>query len=490
MSKPVYSSENMRQWDAFTIVNEPISSVDLMERAASKACSEILKNHLFHSVSIFCGPGNNGGDGLVIARILAEQGKIVNVYHLDFAIPTEDFKINFERLPETVNVITLNKLSFEIEVKDDLIIDAIFGSGLNRPISGWIGDVTKQVNNTAIPTVAIDIPSGLFATDNQSNDGIENCIRAIETLTFMVPKMAFFYKFYDSFVGNFKTIDIGLHPDFHASPVANFVEKKDIVLRKRAKHAFKGTNGFLTIIGGLGNMTGAALIASRAAMKSGAGYVHVISTHDAKLVLNEQFPEAMWSDIIEQQIPEKTNVIAIGPGLGISDQALQILKDSMALNIPMVLDADAINLLAQHREMELNLPTNSVLTPHFGELKRLVGDIDSEEKLLEAQLNYSIKHQVYIIQKGPFSKLTTPSGEIWVNSSGNPGMASAGMGDALTGIIGSLMAQGYTAMESAMYGMFLHGYAADVVASVEGEIGLLATDVINKLPRVINDFTL
>ena len=488
MSLAIYSSEQMQQWDQFTIENEPIASIDLMERAASLATKNILGRNIFKSASIFCGPGNNGGDGLVIARLLADVKKEVTVYLLKFGEPSEDFSSNLKRLPKTVKVIELTEKESSFEADTDIIIDAVFGSGLNRAVSGRIGEVISKMNKVKAIKIAIDMPSGLFAVDNHENESFPAVFEADETLTFMAPKMPFFYPSYAGFVGNFRIIDIGLHPEFKSKSIAKFITSDDIKIQKRKTFAHKGDNGYLSILGGIGVMIGATVICGNAAFKSGVGYVNVACSEDGRFPLNTVVPEVIWQHIKNFELSEKSTSIAIGPGLGKSDLAIVVLKQILNTNLPTVLDADALNLIAEHTNLFEKLSNNCILTPHIGEIKRLVGIHRTDEELLNAQKEFSIKHQVYIIQKGPFSKLTTPEGNIFINSTGNPGMASAGMGDALTGIIGSLLAQGYSHENAAIFGMYLHGYAADLHAKDHGQIGLLASDVVNRLPEAINQF--
>lgn len=488
MSMNIYSSTQMQQWDKFTIENEPIASVDLMERAATLSAKSILGRHSFESVSIFCGPGNNGGDGLVIARLLAESGKKVELLLLDFAPQTEDFKSNFKRLPKNIKPKILNEQKHQFTCESELIVDAIFGSGLNRPVAGWIASVIASVNALEKKVIAIDIPSGLFAVDNSENSSFPNVIKAFETLTFMSPKMVFFYEEYYKYVGHFRIIDIGLHPDFLSDSSSYFVQGEDIHFKVRGRFDHKGTSGCLYLIAGFEHMTGAAIIASKAAMKAGSRYLYTACAEEGKAALNAAIPETIWVDPASNSVPTKSNAVAIGPGLGKSEESLRSLKQALQSNLPIVIDADAINLIAENPQLKTSIPKDAIMTPHMGELERLIGSFKSPEKRLEAQIKFSIEHKVYILQKGAFSKLTTPEGKVFVNSSGNPGMSTAGMGDALTGIIGAFLAQGYTAQKSAIYGMYLHGLAADVHAKDHGEIGLLASDVIDQLPKLINNF--
>ncbi|MEX1002819.1 MAG: NAD(P)H-hydrate dehydratase [Crocinitomicaceae bacterium] len=489
MSIPVYDSEKMQAWDQYTISHEPIASIDLMERAATLATKVILGSTAFQSVSIFCGPGNNGGDGLVIARLLHQQKKSVSVYLLRFGADSADFKTNRKKLPKTIPIRELSEKNHTFQSSDDLIIDAVFGSGLNRPVSGWIAQVIDEMNRLEAQKIAIDIPSGLMAKDNHKNTSFPHVFKAAQTLTFMAPKMPFFFSSYAPYVGHVRILDIGLHPDFQDDPIAKYITAADISIKKRDRFDHKNRNGVLHLIGGFEDMSGAAIIASTAAMKSGCGYLFTTSGEKSRLALNVALPEAIWRDSAAFNIPEKVDAIAIGPGLGQSELSTSILQESMKSGKPMLIDADAINLIATDQKLLDLLPANAILTPHVGELKRLIGDFESEEELLEAQLAFSKRHKVYLLQKGAYSKLTTPEGKIHINSSGNPGMGTAGMGDALSGIIGSLLAQGYTAEQAVIYGTFLHGYAADRIYVNLGEYGWTASDVIKELPHTINSFT-
>ena len=245
MSLAVYKSEQMQQWDKYTIENEPIASIDLMERAASLATKSILGRNAFDSVDIFCGPGNNGGDGLVIARLLSEVKKDVTVYYLKFAPESDDFKINLKKLPKEVKLIELTEDKYDFTSSADLMVDAVFGSGLNRAVQGWIAEVITAMNSIECRKIAIDMPSGLFSVNNHENESFPSVFEADETLSFMSPKMPFFFPSYVGFVGNFRIINIELHPDFQGESLAEYVTGDDVKIRKRATFAHKGSHGAL-----------------------------------------------------------------------------------------------------------------------------------------------------------------------------------------------------------------------------------------------------
>jgi ADP-dependent NAD(P)H-hydrate dehydratase / NAD(P)H-hydrate epimerase len=488
MSLPVYTSDQIRKWDQYTIKHEPIASIDLMERAASLFTKHLLATNLFSSATVVCGTGNNGGDGLVAARLLHERGITVNVFVLELpGNPSPDFATNLKRLPAAIPVQHLNNVA-PLTIQSDLVIDAIFGSGLNREPSGWIGEFIDYLNNgCSIPIVAVDIPSGLFANDNRTNS-LRHVIRAKQTISFQSPKMAFLFSRYAEFAGEVKIVDIGLSSGFNERPIAELILKEDIDLFERNPFSHKGNHGFLTIIGGFEGYFGAAVLCSKAAIRTGCGYVATACDPAALPVLLSALPECIFAGNPEQGLPPKTTAIAIGPGLGTSDRSLKLLQMVLHANLPMVIDADAINLLAANPHLIPELPADAVLTPHIGELERLIGKWQYPEELLEKQREFSMKHKVHILQKGAYSKLTNVHGGIDINSSGNAGMASAGMGDVLTGIIGSLLAQDYSPVKAAVTGMYIHGYAADLVKRNTGERGMIASDVIDMLPKALNSF--
>ena len=459
-----------------------------MERAALKCTKTILGHHLFSTATIFCGPGNNGGDGLVIARLLQKHGITVHVYLLDLGSKqSEEFKTNLHRLPKKIPVSSFTAENHNVNIKKGLIIDAIFGIGLNKEISGWLGELISTINLSGNKIVSIDIPSGLFADDNR-NHSLKNVIKANETLTFQIPKMAFFYPKYEGYIGKFYILDIGLNSNFSQKGFANFILKKDLCLNSRNTFDHKGKSGYLLNISGFDEYYGAPILSSKAAFRTGCGYVATHCNEESKLILIHTLPECLFVKSINSKLPEKASAIAIGCGIGTSGEAKKKLIRVLKSNLPIVIDADAINILSSNTELLKLIPANTILTPHQKELERLIGKSNSPELQLEKQIAFSKKYKLFILQKGAFSKLTTPSGEIYINSSGNPGMASAGMGDVLTGIIGSFLAQGYAPLEAAKNGMFIHGYCADLIRIKKGERGMLASDLIEILPEALNQF--
>lgn len=489
----ILSATQIREADAFTIKNEPISSVDLMERAATK-CFDWLekKYHKDDSFAIFCGVGNNGGDGLVIARLLKKAGYQVEVFVVEFTKKySADFQVNLDRLKELALVpvfLTEANHSFSIKEKS-IVIDAIFGSGLARPISGFIVQIISQINQNEI--VAIDIPSGLYCDDNRGNDGEK--VKSKYTLTFQVPKLAMMFPSNFDYVGEWMVLDIGLNNEFIDQQDTKYYALSDedasLMLQKRPKYAHKGSYGHALLVAGSKGKMGAAVLASRACLKTGVG---LLTTHVPKIglpILQTVVPEAMGSESEGEEfitdLPDlsKYIVIGVGPGIGLEKQTQNILKLLIQnAKTPLVLDADALNILSENKTWLSFLPSDSILTPHPKEFERLVGKWSSDEERLELQQNFSLKHNVYLVLKGANTSITTPLGNVFFNTTGNPGMATGGSGDVLTGIITSLLAQGYHPQEAAVLGVYLHGLAGDVAKENNTEYAMIASDIIESLP--------
>jgi len=487
MSLSIYAAEQIKSWDEYTIKNEPVSSIDLMERAALECTRYLIANYEFKSCKIYCGTGNNGGDGLAIARQLRDRGKAVKVCILKVSTDyTIDYSANLDRLPKDIGLTEIWSGTDKDVTNEDIVLDAIFGSGLNRPIeSGWLGDIVEQINQLKQPVIAIDLPSGLFCDDNSVN-ALNYVVKADETLTFQIPKRVFFFSKYRSFIGKFSVLDIELKSDFYAANNFYLLNLEEVSLKARDQFSHKGKNGHLMVIGGMDQMYGAAILSAKAAYRTGCGYLFVMMSSEAIFNSIKELNEAIYINDSDLIIPEKTEAIAIGPGLGKSDKAEALLDMALNAGLPLVLDADALNIIADNDWLE-RIPADSILTPHTKELERLIGPVDTEESFLNRQLGVSIEQEVFIIQKGAYSKLTTPYGYVYINSTGNEGMAVAGTGDVLTGIIGALLAQGYEPKLAAQYGMLIHGHAGDLVRDDnDGPLGMIASDLIGKLPRISN----
>ena len=489
----ILSAQQIREADAYTIAHEPIVSIDLMERAAAACTNWILKHFpQEEKFLIFCGPGNNGGDGLAIARLLSNQGKKVIVYILKLSENfSEDFKINKDRLlDDAIEINELNTSAFSIP-KEAIIVDAIFGSGLNKPVTGRVGGVIDQMNAVENPVISIDIPSGLFCDDNSENS-FKHIVRATHTLTFQLPKLAFLFAENFPFVGSFHILPIGIDESFIQSVASkNFFVTKEMAkanFKVRAKFSHKGTYGHALIIAGSKGKMGAALLASEACLRAGAG---LLTTHVPACgyeIMQTALPEAMCSVASEEnfinELPKigMYNAIGAGPGLGTEKQTQNVLKLLIQnTQLPLVLDADALNILSENKTWLSFLSPGTILTPHPKEFDRLTGSTEKSYARYEQLKSFALKYQVYVVLKGAHTAIASPDGEVFFNSSGNPGMATGGSGDVLTGIITALLAQDYSPKMASVLGVYLHGLAADCMLIESAMESLIAGDIIEGL---------
>jgi yjeF C-terminal region, hydroxyethylthiazole kinase-related/yjeF N-terminal region len=482
--------------DAYTIENEPISSVDLMERAATQIYFWLMRNLKSKEVSIkiFCGMGNNGGDGLVLARLLATQDIYAQVFVLHVSDNfSHDCEVNYERLkeiPEVPMYGIFSKDDFPKIDDNDIIVDALFGSGLNRPLEGVAAELVQHLNDNHAIRIAIDIASGLNGDSigNSSNP----IIHADYTLSMQFPKMAFLYPENEPFVGKWEVMDIKIHPDFIENlETSNFYTTADVIkplLHKRGKHSHKGTYGHALLITGSTGKTGAAMLASESCLRSGVGLLTTHLPKSAMLPLQVYLPEAMISpdksDNCFSELPDLQpyNAIGAGPGLGKAPETATALKLLIQnAKVPMVLDADALNIISENKTWLSFLPDRTIITPHPKEFERLFGKTDNSAQRIELQREMSVKHNIIIVLKGANTSITFPNGSCFFNSTGNPGMATAGSGDVLTGIILSLLAQRYTPEEAAIIGVFMHGRAGDKAAAEKGMEAMIAGDITKQL---------
>ena len=493
----IFSAKQIKEADQFTIQHNPISSIDLMERAA-EACANYFLETIPAGISfaIFCGSGNNGGDGFAIARLLYNRGKNVEVFFLETGSnQSENNKVNFERLPRTLKdeVVALNSSDkFPKLTPNFLIVDALLGTGINRKSDGILLQLIQHLNKQVCNRIAIDIPSGLFA-DQQTED-LNVVVHCNQTLTFQFPKHSFFYPEYSTVVGEFKVLDIGIHIDFIKSEPTKFalIEEQDIksMLPSRSQFAHKGNFGHALLLVGSKGKAGAAILSAKACLKSGAGLVTVNTAQACLTPIQTAVPEAMVEadkdeNIITEFVKvEKYHVVGIGPGIGTDAQTAQVLKQMIQeFKSPMVFDADAINLLADNKTWLSFLPNGSILTPHIGEFRRLTGNYTNPFDRTDAQIELAKKLNCYVILKGKFTAIATPDGKVFFNPTGNPGMATAGSGDVLTGIICGLLAQGFVSGKAAIVGVYLHGLAGDLAAEELTTYSLNAGDIIDHLPK-------
>lgn len=486
----ILNAEQVRAWDEFTIAKEPVASVDLMERAAS-ACYQWLaeKGYYGKKFSIFCGKGNNGGDGLALARLLSEAEHAVAVYILEFGHKgTDDFQVNLARLHETevaVRFISSDELIPATDA-DDVIVDALYGSGLNRPLEGLSATMVETINRWGNRIISIDIPSGLFVDRSSLGNTI---VRATHTLSFQCFKPAFLVAENAPFTGNVHILDIGLDPAFlqQLSNSYHFVDREVIsrVFHRRDPFAHKGRFGHAAIIAGSKGFMGAAVLCVRACLRSGAGKVTAHVPGGGYTIMQMSVPEAMakiepGDDYIQHcSSLESYAALGIGPGLGTTLGAAFFNSIFDSFHKPVVLDADALNILSGERGLLSRVPAMSVLTPHPKEFERLFGKVNNDFERIELALTVAASHQIIIVLKGHYTVTVTPSGETWFNSTGNPGMAKGGSGDVLTGMITALLGQGYSPVEAAYLGVYLHGRAGDLAASFYSEEAMVAQDIID-----------
>lgn len=470
----ILSAQQIKEGDLLTIKREPITSIGLMERAAKVVFSYLEREELLLNVavSVFCGVGNNGGDGLVIARLLLEKGFRVTVYIVNFKESySPDFKINLERLTKTnCKIITLFKdQNFPIITKHTLVIDAIFGVGLNRKPEQWVQNIISYINQYSQRTISIDLPSGLFMHKNTDKDQV---IKAHLTLSFQVPKLVFFLKDSASYIGQWRLLDIGINQAFLNEVFSPYqcITKAFIkeIYKPREQFTHKGTFGHGLIVGGEYGKIGAVLLSAKACLHSGAGLVRVFTPSCGYIPIQTALPEIMvMTDVREKHLTLiPTNIqataIGIGPGMGTHPETIQAFKNFLQyIDKPLVIDADGLNCLSKQPELLKYLPKETILTPHPKELERLIGPWDSDFDQLEKTTQFAHKHQLIVLIKGAFSKIV--DGEnVYINTTGNQGMATAGSGDVLTGLITGLLAQKYNPLEATILGVYLHGLSGDL----------------------------
>jgi len=503
----ILTAEKLREADAYTIKHEPIKSVDLMERAASTCFNWIYdkapelfppsiteeKDFVFYVV---CGVGNNGGDGLVIARQLSRNGYQVQVVVVHISNnPSEDFETNLQRLgKDKKNVIDVKKaVDIPTFPNDAVIVDAIFGTGLNRPVEGVARDVIQAMNASKSQVVAIDMPSGLFDC-NTADFEPDAIVVSNHILTFQTPKLAFFLAENSNHVGMVHILDIGLDRNFLEKVESEYhlIDEGMVaeIRKHRGRFTHKGSFGHALLIGSESGKQGASMLSAAACIRSGCGLLTVHTDDSGAEHIHNFLPEAMHSpDEGKGHFSSLPNLdrfaaIGVGPGMGMhGDSARQLKLLIQEAKVPLILDADALNILSENPTWMAFLPKNSLLTPHPGEFARLAGEKLSHFDSLQKQKELSVKHKISILVKGAHSSLSIPNGQIFINNTGNPGMASGGMGDTLTGILTGLAASGYSIMEAGILGVFVHGRAADLALEEQSVESLIASDVIAHLGK-------
>lgn len=498
----IFTSKQIHEWDAFSIKEESITSLDLMERSAEAITSAIQKRWRTDvPVIVFAGPGNNGGDALAVARLLAERDYDVVAYLFNIRNHlSDDCYSNKMRLKDSKRLKQFVEVTEEFdppELTDGmLVVDGLFGSGLNKPLSGGFASLVKYINASESTVVSIDLPSGLMAEDNTYNVAA-NIVRADVTLTLHTKKLCMFFADCQQYIGQLSVLDIALSEEWKEQTPSQMVmlepEMVKPLIKSRDEFAHKGTMGHALIIAGCYGMAGAATMAAKACLRTGVGKVttHIparnydimqISVPEAIVQIDKDehcFSEAVDADCY--------NAVAIGPGLGQRDTtAIALISQIRRTQKPLVLDADALNILGSRKAWLQQLPQGVLLTPHPKEFDRLDGnDSGSDYERLTKARDMAQRLQVYVLLKGHYSALCQPDGSVIFNCSGNGGMATAGAGDVLTGMLVGLMARGYTQAEAALVGMYMHGLAGDIAAETVGEESLVASDIIKAIPMAI-----
>ncbi|MGB5981615.1 MAG: NAD(P)H-hydrate dehydratase [Nonlabens sp.] len=499
----ILSAKQLAEADKSTIDKQQISSNDLMERVATLVFERLHArlNGAPVPVKIFCGIGNNGGDGLAIARHMIKHGYHVTTYVTNCSKKrSPDFLINYDRIKNTTKdwpILLSCKEDFPTISPQDIVIDAIFGTGLNRSVTGWMAELFNYMNSVPAFTVAVDMPSGLRA--NEAHTEKDTVLKANHTFTFQTPKLAFFLPQTGNFVGSYEVINIGLDPEYmsEVKPLAQLIGKEAAqnMYRSRNKFIHKGDMGHVLCMGGSRGMMGSITLTSGAAINAGAGKVTALIPEHGNLILQSSHSEVMiligcGDQFLEDfEVSIENYTLCIGPGMGqeegsVSAFAKAIKKQSS----PIVIDADGLNILSKNLDLLNHIPKNSVLTPHDGELKRLLGDWKTDYERLEKAKDFSKKHDLILVLKGAYTIITAGS-DTFINDSGNPGMATAGSGDVLAGIIGSFIAQGYDVLTAVAFAVYIHGASGDIAAQTYAHEGLKASIISNFIgPAILQLF--
>lgn len=497
----IFPSNIIREIDNATCEAQNINSIDLMERAAGAVCCEIISRFLpSQRIVVVAGPGNNGGDALAVARMLFEQGyKKVEVFLFNVV-----GKLSHDCDEERKKLITMDGIDFTEVKRDfsppylgesDVVIDGLFGSGLRQALQGGFVMLARYVNDSGAYVISIDVPSGLFGEWNE-NVSRRDMIHADLTLTFQTPRLAFFFEENADIIGEWKLLDIDLDEAKMKELTTEFmlVEAPSVrpLLRPRPVFTGKRDYGSVLMMAGSTGMFGAAVMSARACLKSGAGLVTVHSARAGMTVVQTAFPEAMFEPdrnehyITDMSMHHEHQVVAVGPGIGTNDKTIDALESLLKLcKTQLLLDADALNCMAKRPSLLELLPAQTIITPHIGEFDRLFGQHSNSEERLKKAIDMAKYYNIIIVLKGHYTATVRPTGRVYFNSTGNPGMATAGAGDVLTGVIAAFVAQGYRPEHAATLGVFIHGLAGDMAVERTGEAGLLASDIADYCGRAI-----
>jgi NAD(P)H-hydrate epimerase len=497
----IFASNVIREIDNATCEAQKIDSLDLMERAAGAVSCEIISRFLpGQRIVVVAGPGNNGGDALAVARMLYEQGyKKVEVFLFNVV-----GKLSHDCDEERKKLITMDGIDFTEVKRDfsppylgehDLVIDGLFGSGLNQPLQGGFVMLARYINESGAFVISIDVPSGLFGEWND-NVSHRDMVHADLTLAFQTPRLSFFFGENSDIIGEWKLLDIDLDETKMKELPTDFmlVEARSVrpLLKPRRKFTGKRDYGSVLLMAGSTGMMGAAVMSARSCLKCGAGLVTVHSARAGMQIVQTAVPEAMFEpDRTEHFISDMTvhhshQAVAIGPGIGTHEKTIDALEVLLkTCKSPLILDADALNCISKRPALLQILPPQTILTPHIGEFDRLFGEHSNSEERLKKAIDMARYYNIIIVLKGHYTVTVRPTGRVYFNSTGNPGMATAGAGDVLTGVIAAFLAQGYRPEHAATIGVYVHGLAGDMAEAEVGEFGLIAGDIADYCGRAI-----
>ncbi|MFC3161462.1 NAD(P)H-hydrate epimerase [Chryseobacterium arachidis] len=493
----IFTAEQIRHCDQYTIKNEPVSSIQLMERAAQSCVDWIFENCKNHrNFAVFCGDGNNGGDGFAIAKMLYLKGFDVDVFTHSKGKFSPDAGSNFRSLKE-ISGITVREFKEANEYRFDnrtVIIDALFGTGLSRDLEGELKELVEFLNEKNNLKISIDLPSGLKAdTISSENSAI---FETDFTLSFQFWKKSFLHPETGKYAGKVQILDINLSKDYISeTETEDFVIDDEVVkniFKPRNEFSHKGTYGKVTIAAGSYGKMGAAVLATRSALKTGTGLTFTLAPKCGYEILQTENPEAMFieggSDVIDHIEIDESSVCGVGPGLGTDEETvkafLKFLKD---YSKPLILDADALNIIAQDKKNIKLIPEKSIITPHPKEFERLFGATENSFERLELAKNKAKELQIYIVLKDHHTQIINPEGKVFYNITGNSGLAKGGSGDILTGVLTSFLAQKYTEEEAAILGVWFHGRAAEFASEKHSREAVLPTDIIHEFGNVFTE---
>lgn len=487
----IISGKDVKKLDRNYIDTNGILSFELMEKAAEAFCDWYMKQFdRKKTLAIFCGTGNNGGDGLAIARMLFRQGYKVCVFlYGDIGTASSDFKSNLKILPS--NIVTKHLDDFDLnKLEADIIIDALVGVGLSRPLDGELLDIVNYLSNSKAVKISVDLPSGLPSDAILSGEAFT----ADYTISFQFPKLSLMFPEHGLNVGELIILDIGIDQSYFEEFESKqfYLEREDIQVRHKKYHraSHKGDYGKVMLIGGSLGKVGAVYMAAKGALRTGSGLVSAFVPKCGLDILQTSLPEAMVeisnNEYIIDALPknmERFDAIGIGPGKGTDSKSADVLRTLMHdYKKNMVIDADAINIIAQNDDIKLLIRDNMILTPHVKEFDRLVGTCKDHPERLNKATEFCAVHKCILILKGPNTTICMPDGRMYFNSTGTKYLATGGTGDVLTGILTSFIGQGYSAENAAICGVYHHGLAGQL-ASLNKLHGTIATDIIEKIPE-------